>query len=395
MKRLLRNKFLQDQVRGWDYVVAFFLAAFASGIVYGLEHLTVEKFSNISSVLILAVLISAILLGKGPAIMTAVVCSFLYDWLMVPPFFGTINSADNLIKFTVFVTAALLTSWIASMAKSFAIQLKWRERELMGVINEREQYKKEKEEEAVKREAESLRNAILASVSHDLKTPLASIIGAMSSLKLYGQTLPEEDKVKLANSVLSEANRLLGYVNNLLEVAKLEDKYTIMKRETVAIDDILDLTIKRLTSRLRQHKMDIRQGDATLAFLGDERLIDIALGNVLDNAVKFSPEGSTITISAVRKPEKQQIMVQVEDEGIGIPERETELVFDKFYRAKQTDQKNMGTGLGLWIARRIIEAHGGTIRLTSREKKKGTRVVITLRAATLKVLPLNEMAEAV
>ncbi len=395
MKKFLRQKFISDSVTWKDYIAALIFAGVASAIVYGLEQMTVEKFSNISGFLIISVLMSAMLLGKGPAIVTATGCSFLYDWLMVPPFFGTTNSIDNVIKFSVFIIAALLTSWIAGMARSYAIELKRRERELMRTIEEKERYKNEKEEEIIRREAETLRNAILASVSHDLKTPLASIIGAVSSYKLCEDDLSEEDRDKLISSVLSEANKLHGYLNNILEVAKLEEKHHMIKRETLAVDDVLDLTLKRMSAVLKGHHIKVRQEGGTLAFTGDERLMDIALGNLLDNAVKFSKEGSVITITASPLEKRGQLAINIQDEGTGVPSEEMEKVFDKFYRASKADHKNTGTGLGLWIARRIIEAHDGTIRLCEQENQKGTCVSIKLPLAHIKSSHIAMFKEAV
>ncbi len=379
---------MKEQVTWHDYFYAFLLATFATGIVYGLEHLTIEKFSNISGFLIVAVLLSAILLGKGPAVLAATVCSLLYDWFLVPPFFNAANNADNLIKFSVFIVAALLVSWIASMSKNLAVKLKRRERDLMDVISEREKYKREKQQEVIKRQGETLRNAILASVSHDLKTPLSSIIGAMSSLQSYGKNMDETDRKNLNDSVLTEADKLLGYVNNLLEVAKLEDGQFIIARENVAFDDVLDLTLKRLARRLKRHTIIIHQDDPSLSFSGDEKLIDVALGNIIDNAAKFSKEGTNITISIFKHSGGDELSIEVEDEGVGVPEGEEEIVFDKFHRARQADKKNAGTGLGLWIARRIMEAHGGGISINP---DKGSRPNGTLVRMTL---PINHLSVA-
>lgn len=381
MKSFLRQKFIRDTVSGYDYLAALLLAVAASAVVYGLESLTIEKFSNISHVMIIAVLLAAVLLGKGPAILTAVVCSLIYDWLFVPPYFGVANGTDNIIKFSVFVAVALITGWIAGMAKLYAVELKQRERELMTTIDERERYKQEKEQEAVMRKAEALRNAVLTSVSHDLKTPLASIIGAMSSLKLYRHGLTEADTGHLIDSVVSEANKLHGYLNNILDVAAFEGRDARMKRETLALDDVIDLTIKRMAGTLKQHRLSIVQEVEPLMFQGDERLMDIALGNILDNAVKFSEPGTAIVIAARPDVQPGQVVLEITDEGSGVSRQEEERVFDKFYRAGKADQKNTGTGLGLWIARRIIEAHGGSIRLQGRSRQGGACVRIALPRA--------------
>jgi two-component system sensor histidine kinase KdpD len=362
-------------------------------VVYALETVTVERFSNIGGLLIIAVLVSAILLGTGPAIVTAVACSLLYDWLVVPPFFGTANGLDNVIKFAVFVSAALLTSWIAGMAKAYAVALSRRERDLTAALNEKEALRREKEQETVRREVETLRNAILASVSHDLKTPLSSIIGAMSSLRLYGGGLSEDDRQHLTGMVLSEANRLLGYVNNILEVARLEDRAPILKSDLLAVDDVIDLTVKRLAPRLRHFRLEVVQDGEDLSFHGDERLMDIALGNLLDNAMKHSPAGARIGIGSRRDPGAERLLIEVEDQGAGIPKALWEEVFDKYYRVRQSDTRNMGTGLGLWITRRIVEAHGGSVALAAPRQGRGARVVIALPAApAARPLPARETA---
>lgn len=385
-KAYFEHQFIRDQVSGREYLTAFIVAVLASLLVYGLEHLTVERFSNISGVLILAVLVSATLFGTGPAILTAVVCSFLFDWLVVPPFFGAASSGDNIIKFSVFVVAALLTSWIAGMARRYAIALTRRERDLLAAIEEKERYKREREQEAVKSEAQALRNAILTSVSHDLKTPLASIIGAVSSYRLYGSGLSEEDKSRLINSVLTEANKLHGYLNNILEVARFGDQPLPLKCEYVAVDDVIDLTIKRLSQTLRRHRIDIRHEAGEAGFNGDERLMDIALGNVLENACKFSEGGSTIIVSTGVAEVHRQLIIEIADSGVGVTDEEAERVFDKFYRAAGIDRKNSGTGLGLWIAKRIVQAHGGTISLSGRGRQAGALVSITLPLAEMPAL---------
>jgi two-component system sensor histidine kinase KdpD len=293
----------------------------------------------------------------------------------------------------VFIAAALLAGWVAGMSRNLAIRLKRREQELMKVIAQREDLRREKEEEMIRREAEGLRNAILTSVSHDLKTPLASIIGAVSSLKRHGHSLSEEDKTHLQTSVLGEANKLSGYVSNLLEMAKLEHGTAALRHETVAVDDLFDLTTKRMAGRLRTHAVEILPEEVPLSVQGDERLLDVALGNLLDNAVKFSPAGARIVLSA-QTDEHGQVMVMVEDEGCGLPDDVPpgQALSDAFFRARREDRSNHGTGLGLWIAQRIAQAHGGSIDL--RQGKTGVCAVLRLPLAVMPSLPQEEEEHA-
>ncbi len=394
MRDYLQKNFFRSDVTWRDYLISLMLALGATGIIYLLEEITVERFSNINSTLIISVLISAIFLGRAPAILNAIVCVYMYEWLMVPPFFEANYGLDNIIKFSVFVFAAIITGWIAGMAKNYAIALKKREVELIETIKEKERYKNEKEQEVIKREAEVLRNAVLASVSHDLKTPLASIIGAISSFKLYSKEISEQDRSELIDSVLGEANKLHGYVNNILEVAKLEEHNTILRKDIIAVDDVIDLIIKRFSNQLRNHKIKINQ-DTDLYFMGDEHLMDIAIGNIIDNAIKFSPENTKIIISYRCSTSTNKIVIEIEDEGVGVNPEDKEKIFDKFYRSSMSDYKNTGTGLGLWISRKIIDAHLGTIEIENKDKtkKSGARVRITLPKVDINIVEPNNFSD--
>jgi two-component system sensor histidine kinase KdpD len=374
----IRQLFLRDQPAWCAWGGAVVVAVAMSLFVYGLETITVEHFSNLNSFLILAVLLSAVLFGTGPALLTAVLCSLLYDWMMVPPFFE-VGGYDNLIKFSVFVVAALLTGGIAGKAKTYAVELSRREKELSAAYEEREMLREAQQQEIIRREVETLRNAILTSVSHDLKTPLSAIIGAMSSLNLSDRDLSDGDRRQLVDSVLSEANRLLGFINNILEVARLENRDLLLKSELITPDDVVDLALKRLAPQLRRFDVECRQDGEDLFLLGDERLLSIAVGNLLDNAMKYSPAGTRIRVLSAKVG--NAVRITVEDQGTGIPAPLREQVFHRWHRARQADSGARGTGLGLWITRRIVEAHSGTVSIADGQHGRGTRVNVDLPAA--------------
>ena len=381
MNDLLRRRFLQGG-KGWrDYATAVLLALGGIAVVYLLEHMTIEHFSNISGFLIIAVLLSAVLFGTGPAILTALVCSLLYDWLLVPPLFTAATSFDNVIKFTVFVTAALLSGAIVGQAKRYAVTLAERERELITAIETQETLRQEKQREVQRRETESLRNAVLSAVAHDLKTPLTAIIGSMSSLQLAEHQLSERDRHTLVDSMLGEAHRLLDYMNAILNLARFEDAESVAAKQVVSADDVVDLTVKRMATRLRPYRLAVEVDDG-MAFRGDERLLDIALGNILDNAVKHSPVGALIVIRT-EAVDAGRFALVVEDQGGGM---DADLRAEIFARRGAAASTELGAGLGLWIARRIVEAHGGTIALEPTPAGRGTRVALRLPRVTEAVL---------
>jgi two-component system sensor histidine kinase KdpD len=245
-----------------------------------------------------------------------------------------------------------------------------------AVAIERTRLVREMEQARLLTETERLRDALLSTISHDLRTPLVSIIGAVSSLLTYGATYAESARRELLLTIQEEAERLNRFVGNLLDMMRLESGALELKREWVEIGDVIGTALSRLTHTLNQHQL-IVDVDPDLPMLRlDFVLVEHVLVNLLENAVKYSPPQTTIRVSARR--EGQSIAVEVADEGIGIPPGDLERIFDKFYRVQRGDRHGAGTGLGLSICRGIVEAHGGHIAAGSRANGKGTVFTVTL-----------------
>lgn len=208
------------------------------------------------------------------------------------------------------------------------------------------------------RETEKLQSALLNSISHDLRTPLASITGALSSLREDALVLDETAQGLLINTAWEQAERLNALVGNLLEMTRLEAGATRTQVVPCDLQDVVGVTLSKLDHRLASHP--IRLGiPPDLPFIPlDFVLAAQALGNVVDNAIKYSPAQAEITIQI--RPLREEIVIEVLDEGIGIPAADLEAVFNKFYRVQRRDGVG-GTGLGLSISRGIVEAHGGRI----------------------------------
>ena len=218
--------------------------------------------------------------------------------------------------------------------------------------------------------AEKLQNALLNSISHDLRTPLVSITGALTALE-SDETLDPSARQSLVETAREEADRLNRLVGNLLDMTRLESGALQVKREPCDVQDLIGAALGQMEDRFmqRQIRVDVLP-DIPLVDL-DFVLIVHVLINLLDNALKYSPENSPLDIHAGLH--YGEIQVAVMDRGIGIPADDLSRVFDKFYRVQRPGQVT-GTGLGLAISKGIIEAHGGRIWASERE---GGGTVIT------------------
>ncbi|HLF32399.1 MAG TPA: DUF4118 domain-containing protein [Xanthomonadales bacterium] len=229
----------------------------------------------------------------------------------------------------------------------------------------------------VSTETERLRSALLSSLSHDLRTPLASVIGATSSLLEYGGTLSAENRLELLQTTMEEAKRLDRYIQNLLDMTRLGHGALKLERNWVDLHDIIASAIGRLgkTEAAVQLSVDVA-ADLPLLWVHGA-LVEQALVNLLDNATRFSPPGGQIEITA--KCIGDTLRIEVCDQGIGIPDEEKETVFDMFYTANQGDRgKLKGTGLGLAICQGMIAAHGGTVSAHDGHDGTGTCMRIEL-----------------
>jgi two-component system sensor histidine kinase KdpD len=227
------------------------------------------------------------------------------------------------------------------------------------------------------RAAEKLQTALLNSISHDLRTPLVSITGALSALEQENSNLDGAARHSLVQTAHEESERLNRLVGNLLDMTRLEAGALKIKREACDAEDLIGTAISQMEDRLAGRDVKIRVPEATPMISVDFVLMVHVLSNLLDNALKYSPPNSPLEV--VAQHEGQEVRISVLDQGIGIPQDDLEKVFDKFYRVQRPENVT-GTGLGLAICRGIVEAHGGRIWAEQREGK-GTRMIIGLPIA--------------
>ncbi|CAN5921327.1 sensor histidine kinase KdpD [soil metagenome] len=218
-------------------------------------------------------------------------------------------------------------------------------------------------------ERERLRSSMLTSVSHDLRTPLASIIGALSSLRSYRDRYDEATRDELLGTALSEAERLDRFVGNLLNMTRLDAGAIVPRREAVDAGDLISTALRRAAPLLAGWTVVSAVAPDLPPLSLDFVLAEQVLFNLLDNAAKYSPPGGRIDVEARRAGDRVEIAVR--DEGPGIPVGALDRIFDKFYRVDDGDRRRAGTGLGLAIAKGFIEAPGGTIAARNRTEPGG------------------------
>ena len=224
-------------------------------------------------------------------------------------------------------------------------------------------------------ETERLRSALLTSISHDLKTPLAAVLGAAGALRDLADKLTDPEKTDLLATIVDESERLNRFIANLLDMTKLESGAIVPNLAPHDLGEIIGSALRRANKILARHHVELQLATDLPMIALDAVLFEQVLFNLLDNAAKYAPAGTTIRIQSWRHQES--VCLEVLDEGDGIPAADLEQIFDKFYRVQKADQVRAGTGLGLAISRGFVEAMNGTIVAANRTDRSGA--VFTIR----------------
>lgn len=319
-------------MKGYLWAMGAALACTAAGLVMR-PHF---ELVNIAMVYLLAVVLVAQRHSRGPAILATVVSVAAFDLLFVPPQ-GTfsIDDMQYLVTFGIMLAVGLVISRLAE--------------------NVRVQAEAQAKLEAAA-QTERVRNTLLASISHDLRTPLAVMSGASSSLAERGEQLTAQERQALARSVYAQAREMSERVAKLLQMTRLETGGIKLDRDWGSIAEIAGTSLARLRERLTQHRVVLELPHDLPLVRVDAALIDQALTNLLENAAIHTPRDTVIRLRAWRAG--QELVVSVEDYGPGLPEGDEERVFAKFEHGA-AEARPGGVGLGLAIVRAIIVLHGG------------------------------------
>lgn len=343
--------------------------------------------TTVSLALLLNVLFIATRWGSLPALLASVLAMLCFNFFFLPPS-GTFNIAatDNWIALIAFLITAVTAGQLSASVKRRAEEAESGKREIGRLYAElREAFERASHAEAL-RQSEKLKSALLDAVTHDLRTPLTSIKASITTLldEVRGDpplTLDGESRLEMMEVIDEESDRLNRFINGLIELARIEAGELQLRRRWGVVDEIISAALTRAEPIMRQHRIELEVEQELPGVRVDESAVSEVVYTLIDNAVKYSAQGSRIRISAQRAG-NDLIQMSVEDEGRGVAPDLRERVFDKFFRATRdgdvSTTQPTGTGMGLAIAKGIVEAHGGKIWIESAKGGKGTRVVFTL-----------------
>ncbi len=310
-----------------------------------------------SVLFVAAVIISAALWGLGPSLFAAFLSVAAGSYLFYSPIYSFhVTDPQDFADLAVFIIVAVLTSRLADGVR----------RQAREIADAR-----------LKAQGEALREALINSVSHDLQTPLAAILGSASVLETLDENGAPHARRELAAAIREEAERLASHIGNVLDLTRVRSGQMAPRLELVELSDIINGALRRKEKALAGHVLQLEVPAGLPMLRLDLFLMEHAVANVLDNAAKFSPAGSTVSVTA--RAADGAVVLEIADQGRGVRAEDLERAFEPFFRGNpQEGGAAAGTGLGLAICRAFVEANGGSATLHSAGPGRGARVQIRL-----------------
>ncbi len=340
--------------------------------------------------LLLVVLFVAALWGSRPALVASALGVLCFNFFFLAPVHTfAIDDPDDWLALAAFLITAVTAGQLSVRAKRRAEEAESGRREIERLYRElREAFEQASRAEALK-QSERLKSALLDAVTHDLRTPLTAIKASATTLLdelRAGAAGPEalgtEGRREMLEVIDEEADRLNRFIEGLVELARIEAGELHLRRRPEPLGEIVNAALERAAPLVRGRRIEVALAEGLPAAHVDARAVAEVVYTLLDNAAKYSPPGTTVRVSAEREA-RGAVSLSVEDEGEGVPKHLRERVFDKFFRAMRDGDAAArgaptGTGMGLAIARGLVEAHGGRIRIEDGREGRGCRVVVTL-----------------
>lgn len=373
--------------------LGYVAALFGIGAATGLLKLFGPHVNPTTTALafLLVVLFVATAWGSRPAVFASLLGVAGFNFFFLPPF-GTfaIRNPDNWVAFFAFLITAITAGQLSARAKHRAEEAELAKQEIERLYYElQDTFERSSQAKALK-QSERLKSALLDAVTHDLRTPLTSIKASVTSLlsELYsiernesGASLGSEGRKELLQVIDEEADRLDRFIEGLTKLARIDAGEMYLHRESCSIDEIITAAVKRAEPRTREHQIEVWIENELPLVKVDEPAIAEVIYTLVDNAAKYSLPQTSIRISATPKDDST-ILVSVEDQGPGIRMDLRERVFEKFFRAMRDgdvgDRQSAGTGMGLAIARGIVQAHGGSLWIEDTSDGRGSKFVVAL-----------------
>ena len=344
--------------------------------------------TTVALAMLLVVLFVAARWGARPAIVGSVLAVLCFNFFFLRPLHTlTIADPDNWVALIAFLITAVTAGQLSASAKRRAEEAEAGRREIERLYDElRDAFERASEAEALRR-SERLKSALLDAVTHDIRTPLTSIKASVTTLldelrERAGDaaTLDAEGRRDMLEVIDEEADRLNRFVEGLVELARIEAGELELRRRWGSVDEIVMTALERAEPLTHGHTVEVTIERDLPVVRVDAKAVAQVVFTLADNAAKYSPAGTRIKVTAGRGDD-EMLRLTVEDEGPGVPAELRERVFDKFFRAMRdgdTGTHPSGTGMGLAIARGIVEAHGGRIWIEETGAGRGMLVALTL-----------------
>lgn len=352
-----------------------------------------SRFSSttVALALLLIVLFAATGWGSRPASLAAILGGVCFNFFFLPPVHTFVIAApQNWTALAAFLITAVTAGQLSARAKRRAEEAEAGKREIERLYREYKIASEAARQAEVFRQSEQLKSALLDAVTHDLRTPLTSIKASATTLLAEAQAeensddpvrLDAEGRMELLEVINEETDRLNRFVENMVELARLEAGELRLRRRWGSVEEIVALARDRASELTAKHPIEVAIETELPSARVDANLLAEVLYSLIDNAAKYSQAGSPIKITA-RRDKDEMILLAVEDQGRGIPEEMRVRVFDKFFRVSNDGANPLGgasgLGMGLAIARGIVEAHGGRIWIESGENNRGTRMKLLI-----------------
>ena len=320
-----------------QFFISIVVTIFVSLICYSLSNLI--GYRSVALLLMATVSILAIFFTLYPVLAAATLSALIWDYFFIPPHFTFhVQNSDDVLMLLMYFVIALINGVLTSKIRGM----------------EKLELQKEERHNTIK-----LYKTLFDSLSHELRTPIATIVGASDNLLQKNSNVSENDKMKLVGEISIAAFRLNRLIDNLLNMQRLESGMLKIKPDWCEINELINSPVNRLNNELSTHNLQIQIQEDFPVIKLDFGLIEQVLFNLLHNEVLYTPSGSTINISA--KLSNSCLIISISDNGKGFSVEELKLLFTKFYRsaAKTTG----GTGLGLSIVKGFVEAHGGRVKV--------------------------------
>ena len=348
------------------------------------------NLTTVALAFVLAVMLVAMSWGSGAALWGALLAMLLFNFFFIPPVHTfAIAGSENWVALVAFVITALVVGQLSSRARSRARQAEEQKIEIEKLYRELERTYREANEAELLRRSEKLKTALVDAVTHDLRTPLTSIKASATTLlgefspSTPGSGLDREAQQELLEVIDEEADRLNRFVEEMMELAQIEAGRLSLHPRSTSAHDIVEAALDRAAGILKHHRMEVTIEYQIPALQVDAASISEVVFSLLDNAAKFSPANTLIHLSA-DKEGASCVRFMVEDEGAGIAPEARQRIFEKFFREHPVKSQRPGFGMGLAIAKGLVEAHGGRIWVETSRNGHGSCFVFTVPTAEAK-----------